>query len=200
VILGAILLASLAFWIGRLWPTTPRTSDEPQQHEGEAGSIFEQSLLTTPSPTFSVVNLRVEEGERPAKIGTCREYNTVVTVVTDSALFADRPGSLDLIARDTSPKDPADGGDWVIRNCTMYPISLDARSYGLFASDIGPRDDLRKAGHTASCTLTLYKNCFAPEVGGDWEKGRAIERERPHYEFKLVSWSVADGIEGTLLQ
>ncbi len=150
------------------------------------------------SPVFHVVNVRIDETSKAEGDGTCRLFNTAVTIATSDPLFRDRTGSTKVLVRDTAPHDRDEGGSWVAYDCELLPTSSDAKLYSWFEAN-RPQDIVDKKTYTAACRIALYKYCYDQSAGGDYDKHHPVQRERPVYEFKLLSWRV-DSTGGSLVQ
>lgn len=199
VLLVAFAIANNLIW---LVLSSRRGAEREVKGAPEKTAAFLQSLAEVPKVEFKVVNVRVSEEIAPAKIGTCRGFNTVITIATESEVFRHRPGSLQLLVRDEASPDSEGNGRWVITNCEMLPVELDATfGWSIWMPDADPPlSELRGGRFTAACIFSKSKGCFESSVGGDYSAGRAVERQKPQYKMKLLSWGVVRGIEGSIVQ
>lgn len=197
--LFAFAIASIFIWLVlSVW----RIQEREVNRKGNESAVFLQSLEAAPKVTFNIVNMKVTETNEAAKIGKCRQFETVITIATEDAIFRHRPGSLELLVKDEASPDSGDEGKWVITSCPMLPVELDATfAYDWFSSTLTPSlPELRGGRYTAACAFSKSKGCYETSVGGDYSTGRAVERQKPQYKIRLLSWEVARGIEGSIVQ
>lgn len=161
---------------------------------GYAAAVFKPKIVPV---RFEIVGLRVDEIKEDTDNGPCRSFEARVSIATQNPDF-DVAGRVAIMARDKAANDKIKNGDWVVHECQMIPLGIKAtREFSFVHRAFTPEGiDSR---YVAACGVKIQKNCREPENNGPWlEKPR--ERETPVLEFKILSFSLDEGRNGTIVQ